>query len=324
LKKAFTLIEIVVALTITAIILGSTFQLFTNIYKSYKYAKDISDLDKEITNVLMILVKYLENRVEGSEINISRHSFSILSDLHEFNLTTQNSSFQWISYDFDGYLGIYRNNQNKTLSLYSGVLDLSIQNKNNIMYLDQSSETDLNTSKEMVLLETNNLVDITNCKINNNCPAIFFKWRSANDKDGFGWKCSIENNFTVQTCADNNYSINVFIGEMNDTGSRVQFHSALADFSIGHPEQKFYEHYVFSYTAMGLKIENGSLYLYKNYRPWNGDSMELSTSTKTLLLKNVKELSFKSNGSLIEIKLCSANDLKNNDEIYFCRENIVY
>ena len=41
------------------------------------------------------------------------------------------------------------------------------------MYLDKSSETDLNISKEIVLLETNNLVDITNCKINNNCPAIF-------------------------------------------------------------------------------------------------------------------------------------------------------
>ncbi len=319
-KKAFSILELIVAMTITGIIMGSTLQLLTNIYKSYRYARDINELDQEVSNVSVQIVKYLENRVEGSEIHqFGDKNFSVLSSFTFF----QSGNLQWISREFDGYTGVWNSNNNIVAPVYSGVLDLSVQNNKAVLFLDNTNESNLSALQEIIYANSNDKLDISNCKTKGNCSALLFKWRSANDFNGFGWRCGINKEATnAQTCLENNMSISVFVGEFNITNSKVVLNSILNDFKTGHLDGKFYEQYVISDTAIGLKLENQDLYLYKNYRPWNGD--DISQGDKNLLLKNVTDFSYKSNSGLIEFKLCASNGLTNNDEIIFCRENLVY
>ncbi len=306
-RPSFTLLEVVVTITVTAIIMGSTFNLLMNIYNSYRDMRDLRSVDEVVSTASLQLIKYLEHRIDGSKIESNGTTFKLI---YESDLLSGDTSLQWISRGFDSFNGVWSNDLNAVVPTWSGFLDLSLEHNRSILFLD---ETNITGAKEIIWNLSNGEVNIFNATISSS-PVLFFKGNLYPSNDGFGWK-SIEGNLSGKKFAylgsfnENNYTS---FGEFNDT---ITEDSVL----------RVYEQYLLSWTAYGVKLEGSDLYLYYNYRPWNGDVME-SDGTKILLLKNVTYFNYKTldaSGSTIQIRVCASEDIDRNETI-FCRDSSIF
>lgn len=321
-KKSFTILELVVVMTITGILVGSTSKMIFNIYSSYSFIRDINSIDSGLSNVAMQIEKILENRVYGSAIDKNGADFEDLKyDGGDYELNKNDGdSLQWISSAFDSYSGVWNPEKSKIISEWSGFLDLSLNHKKDRLFLD---DTNISQANETIYYLSNKKIDI----FEGNSSALFFKGQMLNyDRNGFGWKESILN--------ENDKSNTAFIGhfEKNSSDENISFKCfsddgfryRVARDSFG--DIRIYEQYVLSWTAYGLKIESDdNLSLYYNYRPWNGENMERD-GTKITLLENVTEFKYFTKSSAINIKICAENKSSTSldDNVSFCREFFVY
>jgi Tfp pilus assembly protein PilE len=307
-RKSFTLLELVITMTVTGIIVGSTFQIFMNIYKSYSEIYVMNSIDSQLSNTSMIIVKYLENRVVGSVIDSNDLNFTILSGA----ILRNNQTLQWIEKAFDSYQGTWSSEKNYTAPNWSGFLDLTKDHNTTLIYLDEANISEANNT--IIQLSQKKLVKIFENNISNN-PAIFFKGGISASRDCFGWQKSILD--------ENNYSKCAFIGYFAKNGDKYRYYSQNQTKGFGETVEdlQVFEQLYFSWTAYALKVEDDkNLSLYYNYRPWNGD--KYSDGVKITLLQNVSKFEYSSNGGTIMFQLCVKN--KKDGDITLCRDNIVY
>ena len=308
-------------MTIAGIMIGSTFQMLMNIYKSYSYMYDMNSLDLELSNASMKIVKYLDNRVAGSVIDSNDTNITILSG--NYNLDN-NRTIQWIGKAFDSYNGTWNSSKKRIISNWSGVIDLNKEHNKTLLYIDSNIslglgvsgfDTNISQAREIIYLLSDTKVDIFDSS-SNSPPAIFFKGGTGNSIDGFGWKYSI--------LKEKNSSKYAFIGYFDENISDNRFLSInqTKGFEQNVKDLQLYEQYNLSWTAYGLKVEEDrNLSLYYNYRPWNGENME-KNGTKITLLRNVTKFNYGSNGSTIRLEICIKDD--KNQDIVFCRESLIY
>ena len=287
-RSSFTILELIIVMTITGILVGSTFQMFINIYKSYYEIYVMHSLDLDLLNASMMIVKNIENRVKGSLIDSNKTDFQVISGKY---ISDKNQTLQWIGIAQDSYLGTWKNSKSRVVANWNGFLDLNKNHNqttiilNNLTNIPQAEDIIYNLSKSKV-----NISDKTS-----SLPAIFFKGGLDNSKTGFGWQNGESNNAFIGYFSNNSF---ITLGKFN----------------------KIYEQYFFSWTAYGLKVEDDrNLSLYWNYRPWNGETLE-QHGEKITLLENVTEFRYGSNGTSILVEIC----IKDFSDITFCRENIIY
>lgn len=314
-RPSFSLLELVVVITVTGIIMGSTFQLLFNIYGSYRYIRDMSYLDIELSNASMEIIKLMENRIIGSTIESNETNFSMISGDFFYD---HNQNIQWIGRAYDSYLGSWSEKNGTNQPNWSGFLDLSLDHTDEILYLD---DTNISVGEEMIYLLSNGEVNISD-PTSSSPPAIFFKGVNDPNRDGFGWKESI--------LGDSNASEYAYIGyfDRNSSEQNLPFKSmSSTKFSDNVSPLKIVEQYYLSWTAYGLQKEREgdqeNLYLYYNYRPWNGEEMS-ATGSRTLLLENVTEFFYSATGTTFKIHICISNGVDGIDEVIFCRDSLVY
>ncbi len=308
-RKGFTLLELVITIAVSAIVMGSTFQLLTNIYNSYKEIRDINSVDEKVSIASLQIVKYLEERVAGSEIESNGSDFFTFVEPRHGVQLSGTTSFQWISKAFDSYGGVWSNDHNALIPTWSGFLDLSLEHNRTQLYFDESNITG---AEEIIASLSSHEVNISN-STQSSSPAIFFKGALGASRTGFGWTKSILGE-------DVNISQFAYLGEFNESN-----YTALGEFNDTVQDMYVYEQYLLSWTAYGLKFEESEskLYLYYNYRPWNGETME-SNGTEILLLDNVTEFIFLSGdvaGASFKIRLCASSD---DNETIFCRDSMIF
>ncbi len=313
-KRAFTLLEMVVVITITAIIIAPTFQLLTNLYNSYRYMRDINYLDGELTTASLIIEKLIEQRVVGSIIESNETNFSMISGKFFFN---HNQTIQWIGRAYDSFLGGWDSDRGENVPAWSGFLDLSLNHTDTILDLDDSN---ISIAKEIIYYLSNGKIDITDPN-SPSPPALFFKTMNDPNRNGYGWKNSILNE------EGREYA---YIGyfDRNSSDGNLTFRAMPSHkFSDNVSPLIIVEQYFLSWTAYGIEFinENGKerLYLYYNYRPWNGEKME-ENGTKTLLLDNIEEYFYSATGTTFKFRICISNGLEGDSKIVFCREFLVY
>ena len=298
-RKAFTLLELVITITITGIIAGSTFQMFMNIYKSYSDIYIMNSLDSKLTNVSMQILKYLEHRIVGSLIDSNSSGYFIVSKI-KMN-KERNQTLQWIEKAFDSYSGTWNNNISKIQPNWSGFLDLTKEHNYTTLFLDDAN---ISQAEEIIYLLSDKSVSISDST--KNFSAIFFKGGITNSLDCFGW------NNEKSTCG--------FVGYFEKNNSKYNFLSS--NQIDGFTPEHIYEQFSLSWTAYGLQVETDkNLSLYYNYRPWNGETIQ--DGKRITLLENVSKFAYKSNGATVSLEICITNTNKN-DDIEFCRKNIIY
>jgi prepilin-type N-terminal cleavage/methylation domain-containing protein len=86
---------------------------------------------------------------------------------------------------------------------------------------------------------------------------------------------------------------------------------------------RVFERYKLAWSSYAVVYENGDLYLYYNFSPRPGATVNADTN-KSLLLKNVTVFRFRGSEGSLRIKLCKNEPLTAESNITACKEKVIF
>ena len=305
-KRAFTLLELIIVIVILGIIAMMSFNAMMNIYSNYFQTRTVNELETQTEIALEQISKRLEHRIKPSVIaRKPSGGFLPLND-SRVNLNSGYEILEFIPYAYEIFNDVPSGNK---AGRYSGYVDLA----------NSSPATGLispgsNFSTEVV--ET--IKDLT-CK-NDASGCVDFK-----DKDGgvvaiFSDVCyDVQNSFGYK----DNLNLDIAKVGVKSIDSNTLEISGFANKQIS-------EQYHLAYTANAIVPEQSAdpkdtangvfdLNLYYDYRPWMGQGYK--NGEKATLAKNVTRFVFIEKNGVIVLKLCMR---AKNSEITICKSKAVY
>ena len=305
-KRAFTLLELVVVIVVLGIIAMMSFNAIMNIYSNYFQTRTVNELETQTEIALEQISKRLEHRIKPSVIaRKPSGGFLPLND-SRVNLNSGYEILEFIPYAYEIFNDVPSGNK---AGRYSGYVDLA----------NSSPATGLispgsNFSTEVV--ET--IKDLT-CK-NDASGCVDFK-----DKDGGVVAIFSDVYYDVQNSFGYKDNLNLDIakvGVKSTDGNTLEI--------SGFANKQISEQYHLAYTANAIVPEQSAdpkdaangvfdLNLYYDYRPWMGQGYK--NGEKATLAKNVTRFVFIEKNGVIVLKLCMR---AKNSEITICKSKAVY
>ena len=308
-KRAFTLLELVVVIVVLGIIAMMSFNAIMNIYSNYFQTRTVNELETQTEIALEQISKRLEHRIKPSVIaRKTDGDFLALND-SGVNLNAEYEILEFIPYAYEIFNDVPSGNK---AGRYSGYADLAKSSPATGLISPGS-----NFSTEVV--ET--IKDLT-CREDTNATCVDFKNKDGgvvaifsdvyyNVQDSFGYKGDITKldiaKVGVKSTDGNTLEISGFDGKQISE----QYHLAYTANAIV-PEQ----------SADPKDAANGvfDLNLYYDYRPWMGEKYK-KNGEKATLAKNVTRFVFTEKNGVIVLKLCMR---AKNSEITICKSKAVY
>ena len=294
-RKAFTMLELVFVIVIMGIIGKFGVEFLARAYETFIFSKINNDLQAKSASAVEFIGKRLEHRIKASTIsrNTTAGTYNYVNDV---GLADPDATvLEWIATDIDGFRGT-------TTPLWSAVIDLNSTTSNRII----STSSELNSTDSQISILSNGTADV-------NDSAIYL----------------IGSYLTV-----NPWGYNGQINDQNQTLHPIQsgantneiWPKGLApDFS----GKEIFEYYKLAWTAYAVELGDyndttniGNLYLYYNYRPWNGETYT-ANGTRVLLAEGINTFRYRSAGTLIKIQVCAKSELTG-EEYALCKEKTVY
>jgi len=305
-KRAFTLLELVVVIVVLGIIAMMSFNAIMNIYSNYFQTKTVNELETQTEIALEQISKRLEHRIKPSVIaRKTDGAFLALND-NRVNLDAKYEILEFIPYAYEIFNDVPSGNK---AGRYSGYVDLA----------NSSPATGLispgsNFSTEVV--ET--IKDLT--RKNDASGCVDFK-----DKDGGVVAIFSDVYYDVQNSFGYKDNLNLDIakvGVKSTDGNTLEI--------SGFANKQISEQYHLAYTANAIVPEQSAdpkdtangvfdLNLYYDYRPWMGQGYK--NGEKATLAKNVTRFVFIEKNGVIVLKLCMR---AKNSEITICKSKAVY
>ena len=309
-KRAFTLLELVVVIVVLGIIAMMSFNAIMNIYSNYFQTRTVNELETQTEIALEQISKRLEHRIKPSVIaRKTDGAFLALND-SGVNLNAEYEILEFIPYAYEIFNDVPSGNK---AGRYSGYADLAKSSPATGLISPGS-----NFSTEVV--ET--IKDLT-CK-DDASGCVDFK-----DKDGG----------VVAIFSDVYYNVQSSFGYSNGT---VPVSLDIAKVGVkstdgntleisGFGGKQISEQYHLAYTANAIVPEQSAdpkdaangvfdLNLYYDYRPWMGEKYK-PNGEKAILAKNVTRFVFTEKNGVIVLKLCMR---AKNSEITICKSKAVY
>lgn len=331
-KRAFTLLELVVVIVVLGIIAMMSFNAIMNIYTNYFQTRTINELETQTEIALEQISKRLEHRIKPSVIarkgGNKSDEFLALND-SRVTLAQDYEILEFIPYAYEIFNDVteFDVENNKTVTKngkaytgrYSGYVDLVKSSPATGLVSPGSKFT-------TTLVET--IEDLTcrededeNYNRPNRNGCVDFK----NKESG-----------VVAVFSDVFYDVKNSFGYSGDTTkldiAKVGVKSIDSDTLeiSGFGGKQISEQYHLAYTANAVvpeqsqsqaDIDNGvfDLNLYYNYKPWMGQGYK--TGEKATLAKNVTRFVFTEKNGVIVLKLCMR---AKNAEITICKSKAVY
>ena len=310
-KRAFTLLELVVVIVVLGIIAMMSFNAIMNIYSNYFQTKTVNELETQTEIALEQISKRLEHRIKPSVIaRKTNGAFLALND-SGVNLNAEYEILEFIPYAYEIFNDVSSGNK---AGRYSGYVDLAKSSPATGLISPGS-----NFSTEVV--ET--IKDLT-CREDTNATCVDFK-----NKDGG----------VVAIFSDVYYNVQSSFGYSNGT---VPVSLDIAKVGVkstdgntleisGFGGKQISEQYHLAYTANAIVPEQSAdpkdtangvfdLNLYYDYRPWMGEKYK-QNGEKATLAKNVTRFVFTEKNGVIVLKLCMR---AKNSEITICKSKAVY
>ena len=306
-KRAFTLLELIIVIVILGIIAMMSFNAMMNIYSNYFQTRTVNELETQTEIALEQISKRLEHRIKPSVIaRKPSGGFLPLND-SRVNLNSGYEILEFIPYAYEIFNDVPSGNK---AGRYSGYVDLA----------NSSPATGLispgsNFSTEVV--ET--IKDLT-CK-NDASGCVDFK-----DKDGGVVAIFSDVYYDVQNSFGYKGDITKLdiakVGVKRTDGNTLEI--------SGFGGKQISEQYHLAYTANAIVPEQSAdpkdaangvfdLNLYYDYRPWMGHGYK--NGEKATLAKNVTRFVFTEKNGVIVLKLCMR---AKNSEITICKSKAVY
>ena len=310
-KRAFTLLELVVVIVVLGIIAMMSFNAIMNIYSNYFQTKTVNELETQTEIALEQISKRLEHRIKPSVIaRKTDGAFLALND-SGVNLDAEYEILEFIPYAYEIFNDV-PSGSNKA-GRYSGYVDLAKSSPATGLISPGSnfSTEVVETIKDLTCKDdTRNATCVDFTKKDGGVVAIFSDVYY-NVQDSFGYKGDITKldiaKVGVKSTDGNTLEISGFGGKQISE----QYHLAYTANAIV-PEQ----------SADPKDAANGvfDLNLYYDYRPWMGEKYK-PNGEKAILAKNVTRFVFTEKNGVIVLKLCMR---AKNSEITICKSKAVY
>jgi len=334
-KKAFTLLELIVVLVILGILATIATEILLKVYKNYAFTKATNSLAYKTDLVLNTIAAKLETRIPNTviatECNSSNNGckdgnitgFISISELNSSN-ASKYPVIEWINKDIYSRRGEWNSTLNKVTPGWAGFVDLNQTKTNNqnggdynitIPYSDINITSDILTSyfdSWGLNINTANSNDVFNQKY---ATLIF------SGPDGRGDFIDINQSYGwYSTTAKNVYQIIPISKDIIRVKEINQSNQATV-----------YEGFYITDGAFAIVPEYNSdtndfnLTLKQNYFPWKDENYTEGNSS--LLATHVIEFKFKEQNGLLRLYLCIQNPsikIDSNENLTICKERIVF
>ena len=309
-KRAFTLLELVVVIVVLGIIAMMSFNAIMNIYSNYFQTRTVNELETQTEIALEQISKRLEHRIKPSVIaRKTDGAFLALND-SGVNLDAKYEILEFIPYAYEIFNDV-PSGSNKA-GRYSGYVDLAKSSPATGLISPGSnfSTEVVETIKDLTCREDTNATCVDFTKKDGGVVAIFSDVYY-NVQDSFGYKGDI----TKLDIAK--------VGVKSTDGDTLEI--------SGFANKQISEQYHLAYTANAIVPEQSAdpkdtangvfdLNLYYDYRPWMGEKYK-PNGEKATLAKNVTRFVFTEKNGVIVLKLCMR---AKNSEITICKSKAVY
>ena len=309
-KRAFTLLELVVVIVVLGIIAMMSFNAIMNIYSNYFQTRTVNELETQTEIALEQISKRLEHRIKPSVIaRKTDGAFLALND-NRVNLDAKYEILEFIPYAYEIFNDV-PSGSNKA-GRYSGYADLAKSSPATGLISPGSnfSTEVVETIKDLTCREDTNATCVDFTKKDGGVVAIFSDVYY-NVQDSFGYKGDI----TKLDIAK--------VGVKSTDGDTLEI--------SGFANKQISEQYHLAYTANAIVPEQSAdpkdaangvfdLNLYYDYRPWMGEKYK-QNGEKATLAKNVTRFVFTEKNGVIVLKLCMR---AKNSEITICKSKAVY
>ena len=314
-KRAFTLLELVVVIVVLGIIAMMSFNAIMNIYSNYFQTKTVNELETQTEIALEQISKRLEHRIKPSVIaRKTDGAFLALND-SGVNLNAEYEILEFIPYAYEIFNDVPSGNK---AGRYSGYADLAKSSPATGLISPGS-----NFSTEVV--ET--IKDLT-CREDTNATCVDFK-----NKDGGVVAIFSDVYYNVQSSfgySNGTVPVDLDIAKVGVKGGQSGLNGNTLEIS-GFGGKQISEQYHLAYTANAIVPEQSAdpkdtangvfdLNLYYDYRPWMGEKYK-PNGEKATLAKNVTRFVFTEKNGVIVLKLCMR---AKNSEITICKSKAVY
>ncbi|EET80779.1 hypothetical protein CSHOW_0737 [Campylobacter showae] len=284
-KKAFTLLELMVVIVIIGLLSHMGIQMTLNIYRSYLQSRAINTLETQTELVLEQISKRLAIRVRGSTIGKqpAANGNGAFVSTSAAGLNSTYPILEWITYSYESFQD----------GGWSGFADLSSPNTAIAAIAGSGTISTPGSRLAVAAAAPNfsadqNIRDLTNsaASIANGNIGIVFKNMSLNPATSFGYNRTNAN--SIGTIVANG---------QNNILSIANYRDALIS------EQYYLLHTAYA-VVPGVASANGdfSLFLHYNFRPWAGQ--EYNNGNSDLLATNVTRFNFTEANGIIVLKLC--------------------
>ena len=306
-KRAFTLLELIIVIVILGIIAMMSFNAIMNIYSNYFQTRTVNELETQTEIALEQISKRLEHRIKPSVIaRKPSGGFLPLND-SRVNLNSGYEILEFIPYAYEIFNDV-PSGSNKA-GRYSGYVDLANSSPATGLISPGSNFTTevIETIKDLTCKDdASGCVDFENK--DGGVVAIF--------SDVY---YDVQNSFGYQGISNLDIAK---VGVKSTDGDTLEI--------SGFANKRISEQYHLAYTANAIVPEQSAdpkdtangvfdLNLYYDYRPWMGQGYK--NGEKATLAKNVTRFVFIEKNGVIVLKLCMR---AKNSEITICKSKAVY
>ena len=322
-KRAFTLLELVVVIVVLGIIAMMSFNAIMNIYSNYFQTKTVNELEAQTEIALEQISKRLEHRIKPSVIaRKPSGEFLALNDSW-VNLNAEYEILEFIPYAYEIFNDVISLDANDNVieqggkaGRYSGYADLAKSSPATGLISPGSNFT-------TGVVET--IKDLTCKDDTRNSKCVDFE-----NKDGGVVAIFYDVYYDVQNSFGYKGISNLDIAKVGVKGGQSGLNGDTLEIS-GFANKQISEQYHLAYTANAIVPEQSAdpkdtangvfdLNLYYDYRPWMGEKYK-SNGEKATLAKNVTRFVFTEKNGVIVLKLCMR---AKNSEITICKSKAVY
>ena len=324
-KRAFTLLELVVVIVVLGIIAMMSFNAIMNIYSNYFQTKTVNELETQTEIALEQISKRLEHRIKPSVIaRKTDGAFLALND-SGVNLDAKYEILEFIPYAYEIFNDVISLDANDNVieqdgkaGRYSGYADLAKSSPATGLISPGSNFTTgvVETIKDLTCRdEIRNATCVDFTKKDGGVVAIFSDVYY-NVQSSFGYSNGI-------------VPVDLDIAKVGVKGGQSGLNGNTLEIS-GFANKQISEQYHLAYTANAIVPEQSAdpkdaangvfdLNLYYDYRPWMGQGYK--NGEKATLAKNVTRFVFTEKNGVIVLKLCMR---AKNSEITICKSKAVY
>ena len=310
-KRAFTLLELIIVIVILGIIAMMSFNAIMNIYSNYFQTRTVNELETQTEIALEQISKRLEHRIKPSVIaRKPSGGFLSLND-SRVNLNSGYEILEFIPYAYEIFNDV-PSGSNKA-GRYSGYVDLA----------NSSPTTGLISPGSNFTTEVIETIKDLTCK-DDASGCVDFE-----NKDGGVVAIFSDVYYDVQNSFGYKDISNLDIAKVGVKGGQSGLNGNTLEISSFGGKQ-ISEQYHLAYTANAIVPEQSAdpkdtingvfdLNLYYDYRPWMGQGYK--NGEKATLAKNVTRFVFTEKNGVIVLKLCMR---AKNSEITICKSKAVY